>query len=51
MEVTKLTASDGMLISRFGFSVSISDNQILVRAFTHDDIGSNSGGAYFFNNN
>ena len=46
----KLTADDGERFDRFGFSVSISGNTILVGAYGDDDRGSSSGSAYVFSN-
>ncbi|HEX8737838.1 MAG TPA: hypothetical protein VF721_21080 [Pyrinomonadaceae bacterium] len=48
-ERQQLTAADGAADDRFGFSVSISGNTVIVGAY-QDDIGSNSnqGSAYIF---
>jgi hypothetical protein len=43
----KLTASDGASENRFGFSVSLDDNSIVIGAFGYD---SYRGAAYFFTN-
>ncbi|MCD4650466.1 MAG: T9SS type A sorting domain-containing protein [Candidatus Cloacimonetes bacterium] len=47
-EQAKLTASDGALDDYFGFSVSLTDNDIVVGAYQDDDNGTNSGSAYVF---
>ncbi len=44
----KLTANDGEANDGFGFSVSISDDHILVGARGVDDKGNSSGAAYFY---
>jgi len=44
----KLIAFDGEFLDRFGNSVAISGNTIVVGANWHDDNGSNSGSAYLF---
>ena len=44
----KLTASDGGPDDRFGASVSISSNTLVVGAYLDDDNGENSGSAYVF---
>ncbi|KAL7483837.1 hypothetical protein ACHAWX_000189, partial [Stephanocyclus meneghinianus] len=44
----KLTAADGAGSDYFGYSVSISDNAVVVGAYFDDDKGSNSGSAYVF---
>jgi hypothetical protein len=51
-EVANLTASDGAADDHFGWSVSISDDTIVVGAMG-DDIGANNGqgSAYIFNRN
>ncbi|MCK4757712.1 MAG: FG-GAP repeat protein [Thermoplasmata archaeon] len=51
-QVTKLTASDGGASDRFGISVSISDDTVVVGA-GNDDVGANSnqGSAYVFERN
>ncbi|MCP4121756.1 MAG: hypothetical protein GY751_08375, partial [Bacteroidetes bacterium] len=48
IEVTKLTASDGVGGDNFGSSVAISGENILVSAHNDDDNGGNSGSAYVF---
>jgi len=48
MEVQKLTASDGAGDDRFGSSVSISEDLVVIGAFVDDDDGSGSGSAYIF---
>jgi hypothetical protein len=50
-EVKKLTASDGAAGDHFGWSVSISDDTVVVGAFGDDDNGSVSGSAYIFERN
>ena len=45
-ETTKLTASDGAVSDKFGFTVSLSGDRALVGAFSDDDNGSDSGSAY-----
>ena len=47
----KLTASDAEAGDRFGSSVSISDNRIVVGAWGDDDNGDYSGSAYVFTPN
>ena len=47
-EVKKLLASDGEISDKFGFSVSVSTNNIVVGAFEDDDLGNMSGSAYVF---
>ena len=47
-QITKLTASDAAAVDRFGDSVSISDDIIVVGAPNDDDAGSSSGSAYVF---
>ena len=47
-QTAKLTASDGATEDYFGYSVAISDNQIVVGAYGDDDNGSSSGSAYVF---
>ena len=44
----KLTASDGAESDKFGWSVSVSGDTIVVGAFLDDDNGSDSGSAYIF---
>jgi len=44
----KLTADDAMAEDRFGISVAISSESIVVGAFFDDDDGSNSGSTYVF---
>jgi hypothetical protein len=50
-EVAKLTASDPGLDERFGNSVSISFDTIVVGAYKDDGMGSGSGAAYVFKRN
>ena len=47
-ETAKLTASDAVENDRFGYSVSISGDNIVVGAYCDDDNGSDSGSAYIF---
>ncbi|MFQ5493855.1 MAG: FG-GAP repeat protein, partial [Phycisphaerae bacterium] len=47
-EQVKQLASDGDMNDRFGFSVAISGDTIVVGANNDDDNGSNSGSAYVF---
>jgi len=44
----KITASDGASIDRFGLSVAVNGDTIVVGAFLDDDNGSDSGNAYVF---
>jgi hypothetical protein len=48
---TKLSASDAALQDRFGSSVSISGNIVVVGSYQDDDAGNNSGSAYVFRYN
>ena len=47
-EQAKLTASDGAADDRFGSSVAIAGDTIVVGAYWDDDNGSDSGSAYVF---
>jgi len=47
-QTAKLTASDGEENDWFGWSVSISGNNIIIGAYQDDDNGGNSGSAYVF---
>jgi hypothetical protein len=47
----KLSASDGVLNDRFGFSVAISGDIAVIGAPYNDDNGTNSGSAYIFRYN
>jgi hypothetical protein len=47
-QVAKITASDGDSYDRFGRSVSIGGNTVVVGAYRDDDQGSNPGSAYIF---
>ena len=47
-ETAKLTASDGAAGERFGYSVSISGDTMVIGAYVDDDNGSGSGSAYVF---
>ncbi|MDY7109936.1 MAG: hypothetical protein SYC29_14990 [Planctomycetota bacterium] len=44
----KLLASDGALDDWFGYSVSISGNNVVIGSWPNDDNGDNSGAAYVF---
>ena len=46
--MTKLLASDGASSDRFGWSVAVSGDTVVVGARDHDDNGSNSGSSYVF---
>ena len=48
IEVAKLTASDRNRYDRFGRSVSISGNLVIVGAYVDDNEATNSGSAYVF---
>ncbi|MCH7975859.1 MAG: T9SS type A sorting domain-containing protein, partial [Bacteroidetes bacterium] len=50
LEIDKLTASDGAAGDLFGRSVSLSGDRALVGAMFNDDLGSNSGSAYVYDN-
>ncbi|CBW26783.1 putative cell wall-anchored protein [Halobacteriovorax marinus SJ] len=45
---TKIIASDGTSNDSFGYSVSISDNNLIIGSNGDDDNGSNSGSAYLY---
>lgn len=47
-QASKLTASDGTAFNRFGYSVAISEDYVIVGAPTDDDNGFESGSAYVF---
>ena len=47
-QTAKLVADDGAAGDRFGKSVAISENHVIVGAHLSDDNGSNSGSAYIF---
>ena len=47
-ESAELTATDGAELDKFGQSVAISGDTIVVGAYQNDDNGSNSGSAYVF---
>jgi len=47
-QLTKITASDGVLNDFFGESVAIGSGRIVVGAYGDDDNGSQSGSAYIF---
>ena len=49
VESQKLTAADSEASDYFGYSVSLSGNQLIVGAWGGDDDGSSSGSAYIFN--
>ncbi len=48
VEQAKLTASDGGAGDRFGSSVSIDNNTVIISAPNDDDEGTNAGAAYIF---
>ena len=48
---TKITAGDAAASDRFGGSVAISGNNVLVGAFQDDDNGNDSGSAYLYQYN
>ena len=48
LEVAKLTASDGGRFDHFGRDVSLVEDMVLVGAFIHYEMGSESGSAYVF---
>ncbi len=48
-QVAKLVANDGAKDDRFGISVAMQDNHVLVGAYGKDDFGPSSGAAYVFN--
>ena len=50
-QLAKLIAADAAESDQFGWSVSISDNTLLVGAYGDDDGGSSSGSAYAFDFN
>jgi len=50
-EIKKITASDAAASDRFGNSVSISGDTVVVGAVAADDAGSSSGSAYIFERN
>jgi hypothetical protein len=47
-ETAKLIASDGATDDHFGFSISISGDDLVIGANRADDLGNNSGAAYVF---
>jgi len=47
-ETAKLVASDGATDDHFGFSISISGNDLVIGANRADDLGNRSGSAYVF---
>jgi hypothetical protein len=47
-EVRKLTASDADLGDRFGWSVTLDGDTMVVGAFSDDDVAGNAGSAYVF---
>ena len=51
LEETKLTASDAGEDNRFGISVAISGDYVVVGAFFDDDFGTRSGSAYIYKRN
>lgn len=48
IETDKLIASDGAVNNYFGFSVSLSGEQVLIGAYGDNDNGNSSGSAYIF---
>ncbi len=48
---SKLTAFDGAAFERFGTSVAISGDTVVVGAYVDDDNGNNSGSAYIYERN
>lgn len=46
--VAKLTAPDGAANDRFGTSVALSGNRVLVGASSDDDLGNGAGAAYYY---
>lgn len=50
-EINKLTASDAQNGDNFGYSVSLNNTQILVGATNEDELASNAGAVYLFNEN
>lgn len=48
IQQAKLTASDGGVDNRYGISVAISGDYVLVGAFFDDDFGARSGSAYIY---
>ena len=50
-ETVKLTASDGAIYDRFGYSVSVYNNTAVIGAYYDDDNGRESGSAYVFEKN
>jgi hypothetical protein len=47
-QVAKLTAGDGAVADRFGYSVSIDGDTVVIGAYWDDDKGDKSGSAYVF---
>ncbi|MDX1405511.1 MAG: FG-GAP repeat protein [Woeseiaceae bacterium] len=47
-EQAKLTASDAAAFDRFGFSVDVDGDTVIVGAHLNDDLGGSSGSAYVF---
>jgi hypothetical protein len=47
-QIAKLAASDGAIVDRFGYSVAIDGDTVVVGAIDNDDGGSESGAAYVF---
>jgi hypothetical protein len=46
--LTKITASDAGISDRFGNSVAVGSDRIVVGAYLNDDAGSSTGSAYIF---
>ena len=47
-QIAKLAASDGAVVDRFGYSVAIDGDTVVVGAIDNDDGGPESGAAYVF---
>jgi hypothetical protein len=47
-EIAKLTAFDGDVEDRFGYSVDISGDYVIIGSYLDDDLGMDSGSAYVF---
>lgn len=48
IETQKITAYDAALSDFFGFSIDISGNRAIISSVFDDDLGNNSGSAYFY---
>ncbi|MBC8403687.1 MAG: FG-GAP repeat protein [Planctomycetes bacterium] len=51
IELSKLTPTDGATADKFGFSLAMSNDLIIVGAPYDDDNGADSGSVYFFDSN